>query len=200
MPTRRKSNVLTVPSIYGSGVAVPQVLPDRRQILASGGSNSLEVPGSGSLRQMFQQQGCCPCPPQSQRPYAPQGQPPGANPGLGQPSTPQKPFQTVPQDPCEMVREQLGRMGLTPEMLNDCLKPRRQSTSRRKPTKRKKPARRRMAPTSTKRKRPSRKKKPARRVTASGGATYKLFRNPRTGKSVCRNQRTNKFVKRSFCK
>jgi len=198
----KRGQVLEIPSRFGSGVATPQVLVDRRDVLSSGGTNSLQVPSQGSLRSYFASQGCCPCPPQGQRPFTPQGQPPGAVDGLGQPSMPQKPFQAVPQTPCEMVEEQLARQGLTPQMLNDCLKPRQRTTKRRRPaaTKRKKP--RRMAAT-TKRKRPaSRKKKPSRRraIVSSGGATYKLFRNPRTGRSVCRNQKTNKFVKRSFCK
>lgn len=71
---------------------------------------------------------CCPCPgQQGGYPYGPQepGRPPidqmGPG-GLGQPPSYQPPFQPVPQDPCDYTREMLKGFGLTPEMIDDCLK------------------------------------------------------------------------------
>lgn len=199
----RKGNVLEIPSVFGSGVATPQVPATREDILRGGGRLSQQVPSQGSIRALFQSRGCCPCPPQSQSGFPPIGQTPGSVDGLGQPPSPQKPFQVVPRDPCEMVEEQLARMGLTPQMLRDCIKPGSSPQRRRqsKPRKRKKP----MARASSRRKAPSRrKKKPARRaaskpVSANNGSRFKLFRG-KGGRTVCRDSRTNKFVARSKCK
>lgn len=76
--------------------------------------------------------GCCPCQDDRSQPWGsgPQGQAPT----LGQPDMPVKPFQQ-PKNPCDVTREKLARMGVTPEELNDCLRGgsgRRSSTRRRK--------------------------------------------------------------------
>jgi len=75
--------------------------------------------------------GCCPCQDDRSQPWG--SGPQGRAPSLGQPDGPVKPFQQ-PKDPCDVTREKLARMGVTPEELNDCLRggSSRRSTGRRR--------------------------------------------------------------------
>ncbi len=197
----RTRQVLEIPSVFGSGVAAPQVQPSRRDILMAGGNNSQQVPGQGVLRREFGVGEQCECPPTMF--MGPQRQilPPGSNPGLGQPDRSQKPFQSTPQTPCEMVEEQLARQGLSPEMLRECLKPAR-APSKRKPKTRRQPSRK---PQSQVERKPSRKRKTPRRMRsgavrerATNGGRFVLFRSG--SRKVCRDSQTNKFVRLSRCK
>jgi hypothetical protein len=139
-----------------------------------------------------QQAGCCPCPDQGNPPYPIQQ--PGEPWPLNQPPGPRRPFQ-LPADPCTPTIEALARMGLTPQMLKDCLggerpqRMRRSSIRKRRKKGRRQPTRRAAAPTS---RRPRRKAKSRMRLSPSGG-----LRKLRNG--ACWDSRTGRFVKRALC-
>jgi len=150
--------------------------------------------------------GCCPC--QGNRPYdqTPYREPRQSG-GLGQPERPIKPFQQ-PKDPCDVTREKLAGMGLTPEELNDCLRGgARRSSSSRRTTKRKKRSGPKKLSTVTRYYQRlgkkgsgtvSRKKKARTSGNVSASRTVGKYRLLSNG--ACYDPRTRKFVKRANCR
>lgn len=171
--------------------------------------------------------GCCPCQgnrPHDQTPY----QEPRQSGGLQQPQVPVKPFQQ-PKDPCDITREKLMGLGISPEELNDCLRGGSRRSTARSRTRR---SRRKQKTTATisryysrlgKRgskksfvssgkeptlldvasqlaSMPRRKKKRKSRANAGAAAARTVGKYKLLSNGACYDPRTRKFVKRANCR
>jgi hypothetical protein len=99
--SERSTPLISPPFLPGGYPGFPTTgfsLPTRESVLAQINSQA-----------QGQRDGYCPCPPSGQRPL------------LGQPDRPQKPFQQPPQNQVDLCDELLGKVGLSLQMLCDCL-------------------------------------------------------------------------------
>ena len=201
---------LEVPPMHGGRPGKEQMFGD---FLGMARRSPYAVTRSPKNRGSFYRDECCDC--QTGQPYDPrqgpgpgrQGQPPGTGwqspPGLGQPSGPQKPFQPTSQDPCSYAKEVLGGLGLTPELLDDCLRQmggRRQSRTPAQRAKSRAQGRKRKVPTETYANREPKRRKGRGTLAGAKRPVYKWYAKGATrSRSLCRDTANNLIVRKSFC-